>query len=250
MRRAANASKPKAKLKSEADLKRLFQWIHEKEYAWSRSFGKDISTPEARRNAWWHFQLTDHAFLRVWWTNLYEIAPGVWRSNQPSQKRLAEHKAAGFKSVLNLRGEDIYSYYLFEKEACDALGLTLIDIRTQARDLIAVEDYLKLFEIFDRIEKPFVMHCKSGADRAGLASALWMLDQEGATLEEAREMLTFKYLHRKDTRTGLMDHVLDTYEAEANGRPIRQWFAESYDPAAITASFEAQRTQNKRAKTS
>ncbi len=101
--------------------------------------------------------------------------------------------------------------------------------------------FLQLFEIFDRIEKPFVMHCKSGADRAGLASALWLLDKEGASIAQAKKMLSLKYAHLKNTKTGVLDHLLDIYEADtaAAPMPVRQWFAERYDPAAITASFHA-----------
>jgi len=222
-------------------LSQLFERIHLAERRLMRSFGTDISTPSGRRAAKWHFNLADHAFLRGVWTNLDEIAPGVWRSNQPSPRRIARHKRDGFKSILNLRGVDKYAHYLFEREACEAQGITLIDIETEARSLIPATRYLELFEIFDRIEKPFVMHCKSGADRAGLAAALWMIDQEGHSVAQARDMLSFRYLHRKRARTGLMDHVLDAFEADTaeTGIPIRDWFRTRYDPRALTESFYA-----------
>ena len=76
---------------------------------------------------------------------------------------------------------------------------------------------------------------------AGLASALWLLDKEDASIAEAKKMLSLKYIHLKNTKTGLMDHVLDVYEADVRetAMPIRQWFAERYDAAALTASFYA-----------
>lgn len=220
-------------------LRPFFTRIHEIEKRLSRSFGNDITTPGGRRAAWWHFYLSDHGFLRGLWTNEDEIAPGVLRSNQPSPARLRRLHARGIRTILNLRGADDFSPYLLEREACDALGITLIDLRISARRLYAREVYVELFEIFDRLERPFLMHCKSGADRAGLASALWLMDQEGQGLDAARDMLSLRYLHLKRTKTGLMDHVLDVYEAEAGGRGIRQWFTESFDPEAITASFRA-----------
>ena len=68
-------------------------------------YGSSIATREARRAAWWHFQLMDHAFLRGLWTNLDQIAPGVWRANQPSPRRLESYqRKLGLKSVVNLRG--------------------------------------------------------------------------------------------------------------------------------------------------
>ncbi|MCG6903461.1 MAG: tyrosine-protein phosphatase [Rhodobacter sp.] len=219
----------------------FFNRIHQIERKFSRSFGTDISTPRARRNARWHFYMSDHGFLRGLWTNQFEIAPGVWRSNQPSQARLRKLAAIGIKTVLNLRGEDKFSFFLFEREACEALGLTLINHKIYARSLVPAARFAELFEIFDRIEKPFVLHCKSGADRAGLVSALWLLDQENASIDDAKAMLSFRYVHLKRTRTGVLDHLLETYEADfaTDPMPIRQWFAEKYDPAAITASFHA-----------
>lgn len=222
-------------------LRALFTRIHQAENKISRSFGTDISTPRSRRAAKWHFYLFDHGFLRGLWTNQYEIAPGVWRSNQPSPARLRKLADMGIKTILNLRGQDKFSFYLFEREACESLGITLIDRKIYARNLIGPKAYLELFDIFDRLEKPFLLHCKSGADRAGLVSALWLLDQEGASVDEARAMLSLKYAHLKRTKTGLMDHIIDCYAADTaqTPMPIRQWFAEVYDHRALIASFYA-----------
>ena len=166
---------------------KFFNFLHEKERKFSRSFGTDISTPQKRRAAKWHFYLSDHGVLRGLWTNQFEIAPGVWRSNQPSPKRMETLAKIGITTILNLRGQDKFSFYLFEREAAEKLGIKMIDIKIYARSLVPRERFMELFEIFDQIEKPFLLHCKSGADRAGLASALWLLDQEGASLEQAKK---------------------------------------------------------------
>ncbi|WP_253913162.1 tyrosine-protein phosphatase [Pseudoruegeria sp. HB172150] len=223
-------------------LSKLFNRIHEAERRFMRSFGTDISTPRGRRQAKWHFYMFDHGILRGLWTNMYQIAPGVWRSNQPSFARLKKLKEQGIRTVLNLRGEDKFSFYLFEKEACEALGLEMIDIRMRARSLVPQERFMELFEIFDRIEKPFVLHCKSGADRAGLVSALWLLDKEGASIAEAKKMLSLKYAHLKRTKTGLMDYLLERYETDNAETPmsIRQWFAERYDAKTLFEDFQVQ----------
>ena len=94
---------------------------------------------------------------------------------------------------------------------------------------------------FDTLPRPFLMHCKSGADRAGLASALYLLDQCGASVGDAREMLSFRYLHLRRTATGVLDHMLDLYAARLNDGPIpvRAWIANEYDPEAVAASWAA-----------
>lgn len=221
-------------------IRRFFNRIHEAEKRWSQSYGTDISTPRGRRQAGWHFHLSDHGFLRVLWTNLYEIAPGVWRSNQPSARRLRRYHALGIRTILNLRGVDRYSFYLFEREAAERMGMAMIDIKIYARSLVPRERFLELFDIFDRIERPFVMHCKSGADRAGLAAALWLLHKEGRSVAEAQKQLHWRYAHLKGTRTGILDHLLQAYADDNAVSPIgiRDWFATRYDPEALTRGFE------------
>ena len=91
--------------------------------------------------------------------------------------------------------------------------------------------------------RPKPAHLFQGADRAGLASALWLLDKEGAEIEVARKMLSFRFVHLKHTKTGLMDHVLDCYEHDCQLSPmtIRDWFKSHYDHEALTASFYAKK---------
>ena len=87
------------------------------------------------------------------------------------------------------------------------------------------------------------MHCKSGADRAGLASALYLIHSEGKSVAEAQTMLSFKYLHVNDRKTGIMGHTLRAYgRAQAlTGVSLRDWFLREYDQEAEQAAFDAER---------
>jgi protein tyrosine/serine phosphatase len=208
----------------------------------TETYGTDISTPAARRAAWWHFQLIDHAFLRVLWSNLGQIAPGVWRSNQPSADQLRRyHAKLGLKSVLCLRGSPQQAFFLFEAETCKALNLPLYDIGLSARRAPERAALLKLLDLFHTIPKPVLIHCKSGADRTGLAAALYLLDVEKRPLAEAKEQLSFRYLHLKSTATGVMDEFLSMYEDEGGGKSVRDWIAQDYVPKALTRRFAAKR---------
>ena len=216
--------------------------LKQKMLAWqdriAEKYGSSIQTREARRAAWWHFQLMDHAFLRGIWTNLDQIAPGVWRANQPSPRRLEIYqRQLGLKSVVNLRGGSQQGFYLFEAEVCKKLGLTLNDVHFSARSAPKKAALLAVFDLFATLQKPVLIHCKSGADRTGLICALYLLDVEQRPLAEAKRQLSFRYLHLKSTETGIMDHFLTLYEAESNGRSIRDWVIQDYDPARLKASF-------------
>lgn len=223
--------------------KTLKERFKDLEYGRVGAFGNDVSTPQTRRLAYWHFQLFDHAFLRGLWQNLYEIAPGVWRSNQPSPKRIKKYKKMGIKTILSLRGNPDHpiSFMLLEKKACQDHGIALVTEKLSARSLAPKETYLRVLDRLEQLEPPFLLHCKSGADRAGLVSALYLLHVKGAPLSEARKQLHWRFAHLKSTKTGILDHLLDCYEADImrlGNIPIRDWFENHFDQKAIAASFK------------
>ena len=207
---------------------------------------RPASAPLAQAGAWrtwWHTQITDHGFLRHAWTNFDEVAPGVYRSNHPHPARLRAYRDRGVRAVLNLRGANDSLSYRQEQQACAALGLDLVSIKFTARGLPRRERLMELFAAFDTLPRPFLMHCKSGADRAGLASVLYLLDQ-GMPLDEARRHLSRRYLHLKFTKTGVLDAFLDVYarRLEAGAIPVRDWVRDEYDPDDVQRLFASRRT--------
>jgi len=227
-------------------LKTLNKKLKSLERDLSQKIGNDLSTPAARRAALLHFYFLDHGVLRWHWTNQHLVAKDVWRSNQPSQRRLRALKRKGMKSVLNLRGSNPVSHNLLEKEACDALGLNLVSMNFSARSLVKKEILLALLDHFDTIERPFVMHCKSGADRAGLAAALYLLHVENAPIALAKKQLSVRFIHFASFQTGILDHMLNAYERDikASPMPIRTWIETRYDNQNLTAEFNLKRGRN------
>lgn len=224
-------------------FKSLYAAIKQRERAWKHGFGMDISTPAGRRAARCHNNLVDHAFLRRILPNRYQLSPDAWRSNQPDPVHFPALQQAGIQTVINLRGKSEYSYYLFEVEACRDYGMDLIDHPLFARKLATAEQYLELLDIMERAAKPMLIHCKSGADRTGIASALYLLDQRGATPDEARAQLSLKYAHQRWSKAGILDAMLDTYAEYYRNDPIsvRDWLTRHYDRDAITQAFQVKR---------
>ncbi|HAW48198.1 MAG TPA: protein tyrosine phosphatase [Roseovarius sp.] len=219
----------------------LFKRISDWERRLRASYNTDLSTPENRRRAHVYNLWFDHAILRTVWTNQFPVAPGVWRSNQPTHARLVRLKAKGVRSILNLRGAAGAAHYLTEKESCRRLGLSLVDCTLQARDAAPRANIEALIAAFREIERPFVMHCKSGADRAGFAAAIYLMVIEGRPVAEARRMLGVKYIHFKWTRTGVLDFILDRFAARhaETGIGFEDWIATEYDHEAIQAAYNA-----------
>jgi len=201
----------------------------------------DLTAPGARRRAMNSLMWSDHGFLRVRFRNRHQITPKMARSNQPSPDHLAEEAARGTKTILNLRGQSPEGFYALEREACEAHGLALHDFRFRSRDVPSAEDVMAWKDLLARIEYPALMHCKSGADRAGIAAALYLILHEGAPVEDAKHQLDLKYLHVKAGKTGVLDFFLEEYlrAREESGIGFEAWIREGYDIKAIRAKFNA-----------
>ncbi|MDQ7069435.1 MAG: tyrosine-protein phosphatase [Rhodobacterales bacterium] len=222
---------------------KLFAQLKHNIKQWERnlrdSYNTDLSTPENRRRAHIYNQWFDHAVLRKRWTNMAEIAPGVFRGNQPTHERFEMLKANGLKSVLNLRGASASGHYYVEEESCSQLGLNLVNAYLYARQAASRTEILRVIDAFSTIERPFIMHCKSGADRAGFASAMYLLEVENRPVAEARKMMSVRFVHLKWTKTGILDYILDMYEDRIAKSPIgfRDWIASEYDGEEMQKAF-------------
>lgn len=200
----------------------------------------DLSTRTGRRRARRELVWGDHGFLRVRFRNLHRISDEMYRANQPSPEHIARYaKELGLKTMINLRGESPKGYYLLEKEACALFGIELVDFQVFSREVPTAESVLQAKQLFDSIAYPALMHCKSGADRAGVMSVLYQHFRKGLQIEQALEQLSGKYLHVRHGKTGVLDDFFETYLA--NGKPVglsfEEWVAKGYDHKAMKARF-------------
>ncbi|THH36730.1 protein tyrosine phosphatase [Aliishimia ponticola] len=205
--------------------------------AWEKSlhqkYNTDFSTPENRRKAQFYIDWLDHAVLRRRWTNEEEIVPGVWRSNHPTEERFREISKRGISTILNLRGTPQRPIYVQEVMLCQELGLKLIDVPMSARAAPRKDTLANLIDVFRKIERPFLMHCKSGADRTGLASAIYLMEIEGKSLSDASKMLSPRYLHFRQSKTGVLDRVLEAYAPFEGKKSFEEWARDDYEPQQV-----------------
>jgi protein tyrosine/serine phosphatase len=200
----------------------------------------DLETEAGQRRAKRWFYWVDHHILRIWWHNFAQVAPGVFRSNQPDARRLAKYKAQGINSVLNLRGESKTPFFAYTQAGCAAAGLTLYTVSNlSARRAPDRDALLAVFEVFDKAERGLLIHCKSGADRTGLLSAFYLIDQCGETVATSRRHLSPRYLHIRWSSSGILDKVLDDFAKVEGTKTLRDWVAEDYSAEALTARYKA-----------
>ena len=200
----------------------------------------DHTDPLDRKRAWNDYLWKDHGVLRLRFHNMHEVGGGLWRANQPSPDRLEWLANEGFKTILNIRGpQPGVCYYDFEREACERHGLALHDMPFGSREAPYVDRIQRAVKIFESIEYPALVHCKSGADRAGLVSVLFALTHLKLPYDEAIAHLSLKYLHVKAGKTGVLDYFFETYRAynEANPIDFMDWVETVYDRDAVQAGF-------------
>lgn len=222
-------------------IRKIFRTLDRKERELRMSFGHDITNPEERKKSHWHVRWLDHGILRTFWHNFEEVSTGVYRSNHPDHKRFEAYAAMGIKTILNLRGVAKQPHYLFEEESCKKLGLTLVTIGMSARQAPKKGQLQKVIAAFKTLERPFLVHCKSGADRTGLVAALYLMVHDNQPVEVARRQLSFRFLHIRRTATGILDHFFDVYAARNAQSPIAitEWIETEYDADALIQSFAA-----------
>lgn len=189
----------------------------------------------------------DHGIVRVFYLNRHRIGDKAWRAAQPGGRHIKAFAAQGIRTIVNLRGARVCGSYWLEQEACARYGITMVDCQMRSRAAPSREELRRARELFDRIEYPMLMHCKSGADRAGLMSVLYRHSRMGVPIAEAKSELSWRYGHIRHADTGILDHFFDEYLTYAASRPIAfwDWVETVYEPEAVVASFKASGMANR-----
>ncbi len=205
-------------------------------------FKGDLSTRAGRRNAWVDALFIDHAVLRILWTNFAAVKPGrLYRSNHPTPGNLAAFtRKTGLQSLINLRGRAENGSDALSREAAARLGLDFYDMAMESRGAPHKDRILRLAEIYQTMRGPALVHCKSGADRAGLAAGLFVVI-EGGTAAQALKQLSLRFGHIKQSNTGILDAFFLTYQrdGEAKGKSFLDWVREDYSEDELRAHFRA-----------
>jgi protein tyrosine phosphatase (PTP) superfamily phosphohydrolase (DUF442 family) len=207
-------------------------------------FSGDVAARPAA--AWSDSLLVDHAVFRVLWDNWAEVIPGkLYRSNHPTPGRLAAaSRRYGLKTLINLRGHRQCGSDALSRQAASRLGLTHIDMAFESRGAPHRDRVLRFADIYRKLETPALMHCKSGADRAGLASGLAIL-LEGGSAAQALNQLSWRFGHFSRSRTGILDAFFIMYARDAEGRmDFLDWVRDAYDELALRRGFAASGVQS------
>jgi protein tyrosine phosphatase (PTP) superfamily phosphohydrolase (DUF442 family) len=192
-----------------------------------------------RLRAWANMVFVDHGFFRMVYLNLHPISDRAWRSAQPTPYQIRALARRGVRTVVSLRGGQSFGSLPLEEEACRRAGLNFETFVMRSREIPTVDEIRALKELFARLEYPVLFHCKSGADRAGMMAALYLVLHEGRTVAEARRQLHLRFGHVRHGKTGVLGAFFDAYERDhPDGEvSLAEWVETRYNRSAITKAF-------------
>ena len=242
---AAASSAPPPAPPRRVDWRRLWRKVKRVTYGWREA--AIARTPDWVRRRFgplfWYFDmlLIDHGIFRMLYVNRHRLGDRAWRLAQPAPHQIRALKRRGLKTIVNLRGERLCGAYWLEQAVCARKGIKLIDFQVRSRAAPTREEIKAARELFAQIEYPMLMHCKSGADRVGLMSALYRFFQEGVPLEKAKKELSLRYGHFRQADTGILDRFFEKYLEDNKHRPMPflEWVDTVYDPVALKREFRA-----------
>jgi protein tyrosine/serine phosphatase len=202
----------------------------------------DLTTSSGRAAASFDAMWRDHSFLRVWWQNAHWISDEMVRTNQPWPFQIRRWQQRGIRTIVNLRGGFGTSFHQLEKQACADAGLALVNFTVTSRGAPTRDQIHGAKALFESIAYPALMHCKSGADRAGLMSVLYLHFRKGEPIDKALRMLSWRYGHIRQGKTGVLDYFFERYLADGapKGQSLLQWVDTAYDPKTLRSEFHSQ----------
>ena len=113
----------------------------------------------------------------------FKVGDAVYRGSQPTAEQMKTLRAAGVKTLVTFRTSKP------DREAATAAGLEVVEIPIEA-DLESdppTDEQVKLFfeTLLDPAKRPVYFHCLHGKDRTGTMAAIYRVEVDGWSNEEA-----------------------------------------------------------------
>jgi protein tyrosine/serine phosphatase len=131
-------------------------------------------------------------------TNFHPVIAGeLYRSSQPSASTIARlQKEYGIKTIINLRGDNSgHGWYDAEIAETKQLDINHIDFRMSSRHELTQAQAAQLVQLMRDAPKPLLIHCQAGADRTGLATALYLAAIGKTSEQVAESQMSIYYGH-------------------------------------------------------
>ncbi|MGH1407412.1 MAG: fused DSP-PTPase phosphatase/NAD kinase-like protein [Rhodomicrobiaceae bacterium] len=153
--------------------------------------------------------------------NFHKVIPGeLYRSAQPTAAMISYAvKKEGIKTILNLRGANPQrDWYQNEVREIKSLGVNLIEFRMSAKRELTKNDTDKLIDIMRKAPKPLLIHCQGGADRSGLAVAIYLAVLKNIPAEEAESQISIRFGHFS------LPYLSKSFAMDTTFEKVEKWY--------------------------
>jgi protein tyrosine/serine phosphatase len=114
--------------------------------------------------------------------NLHRVTANIYRGAQPTGEGFRNLEAMGIRTVVNLRS--------FHHDNLYGLSMAYVRVRMEAWDPEMGEIARVMRVLSDESGGPYFVHCQHGADRTGMAMAVYRMVVQGWSKDEAIEEMT------------------------------------------------------------
>lgn len=179
-----------------------------------------------RKYAFFYALTVEHHFINYLRNNFHQVSNEAYRSAQPTMGQIKKwQKKYGIKTIVNLKGENpAGAYFYFEKEQCEKLGIKLVNVGIKSRGIPQEWRIEKAKEVFATVEYPILMHCKAGADRAGVYSTLYQYFRQNIPIEKTNQLKFWPYGHIKYSKAGKIDFYFNTFIEYKKENPKTEFY--------------------------
>lgn len=178
-------------------------------------------------------------------SNFDEVVPGVlYRSAQPSLDDIDQYvKKYKIKTILNLRNEvqTQEKYQELWKKLCEKIQrltlagtpISMINIPLDNTATINPDMLERILKVINDIKNgtaaPALIHCESGSGRTGLICALYRIEAEETTLQQALgELDEYKYFHIEELYPNVKYFVRLWFDLRRNKKLNKETALETY----------------------
>ena len=160
----------------------------------------------------------------------------VYRSAQPADGLANLIKEKRIATVLNLRGGSTSDpWYTAEVDLTRRLGVDFYDLPLVATVRPSRKQLLTVLDLLDRCRYPLLIHCKSGSDRTGLVSGLYLMSRKQVDPELAESAFSVYYGHYPVLGTRHLHEPFQEYadwlrsvRQPHTSERLREWVAHVY----------------------
>ena len=133
--------------------------------------------------------------------NLYKVSNDLYRGAQPTSEGMKELEMLGIKTVVNLR------YLHSDRDEMEDVNLAYehIPMTTLDPDMDDIVRFLNI--VTDSNSTPVFVHCKHGADRTGVTTAIYRVIVQDWSREDAVEEMTKGGFGFHDIWDNLADYI-------------------------------------------